>query len=37
MMDNYHFDPIDNSYPRIARIVFAVVVVLLGLVWWFAK
>lgn len=36
-MDNYHFDPIDNSYPRLARIVFAVLVVLFGLVCWFAK
>lgn len=25
-MDNYHFDPIDNSYPLRARIVFAVLV-----------
>ena len=36
-MDQYHFTPVHNSYPRRARILFAVVVVLLGLLWWFAK
>ena len=28
-MNQYHFDPIHNSYPRIARIIFAVAVALL--------